>query len=76
MNTMKVKAGLEGKKLTNTSSRKYLVQKLKENNVPPTDIMQITGHKNVQSINNYSHMSNKQQEACSTYLSDQRPCPT
>jgi hypothetical protein len=33
-------------------------QKLRENNVEGTDIMQIPGHKNVASINNYSTQEN------------------
>jgi hypothetical protein len=38
-------AGIIGnKKLTNHSTRKHLVQKLSENNVPADQIMQITGH--------------------------------
>jgi hypothetical protein len=51
MKTMKQKAGLDtNKRLTNHSARKYLVQKLKDNNVEDTDIMQISGHKSVQSV--------------------------
>jgi len=45
-------ANPEGKRLTNHSARKHLVQKLTDNNIPPTDIMQITGHKNIHSVNN------------------------
>jgi hypothetical protein len=45
---MKQKAGLDiNKRLTNHSARKYLVQKLKDNNVEDTDIMQISGHKRI-----------------------------
>jgi len=39
---------------TNKSARKTLVQKLQDNAVPPNQIVQITGHKNLQSVNNYS----------------------
>ena len=46
-------------KLTNHSARKGLLQKFVDKNVPPTDIIQISGHKNVQSILNYSHISNE-----------------
>ena len=45
------------KRLTSHSARKYLLQKLRQNNVEGTDIMQISGHKNVASINNYTDMS-------------------
>ena len=62
MKTTKQKAGLEtNKRLTNHSVRKYLVQKLKDNNVEDTDIMQISGHKSVQSARNYSAITNASQ---------------
>ncbi|CAH3121574.1 unnamed protein product [Porites lobata] len=41
---------------TNHAGRKTLVQKengAPDNGVPPNQIIQITGHKNLQSINNY-----------------------
>ena len=38
---------------TNHTSRKTLVQKLQDSDVLPNQIIQITGHKNLQSINNY-----------------------
>ena len=48
-------SGLEtDKKLVNQSTRKHLVQKLVDNDIPPNEIMQITGHKNVNSLKNYS----------------------
>ena len=41
-------SGLEtDKKLVNHSTRKHLVQKLVDNDIPPNEIIQITGHKNV-----------------------------
>ena len=46
----------------NHSTRKHLVQKLVDNDVPPNEIIQITGHKNVNSLNNYSILSDKQQQ--------------
>ena len=58
-----------GKRLTNTSTRKYCVQKLRENNIAPTDIMQVTGHKNVNSINNYSEITVTKQKEMSKILS-------
>ena len=45
------------KRLSNHSARKYLVQKLNDNNIPPNQIMQISGHRNIASINNYSHIN-------------------
>lgn len=51
-------SGLEtDKKLVNHSTRKHLVQKLVDNDIPPNEIIQITGHKNVTSLNNYSTLS-------------------
>jgi hypothetical protein len=41
---------LKHKRITNHSVRKFLVQKLRNANIPPTETMAITGHKNVQSI--------------------------
>ena len=38
-----------------------MIQTLVNNDVPPTDIMQLSGHKNVQSITSYSTVSQKQQ---------------
>lgn len=45
------------RRLTNHSARKYLVKKLRDSGIPPTDIMQISGHKNIQSVMNYSSVS-------------------
>jgi hypothetical protein len=53
MKTMAEKAQLNTSNLTNHSARKRMAQKLNDKNVPPTHIMQISGHKNVQSLNNY-----------------------
>ena len=60
MKTMAEKAGLDAKNLTNHSRRKRMIQKLNDEGVPPTHIMQISGHKNVQSLNNYSTLSERQ----------------
>lgn len=68
MKSMAQKAGIE-RRLTNHSARKHLVQKLRDSKQAPTDIMQISGHKNVQSIINYSSMSLKSQKECSKILS-------
>ena len=58
-------------KLSNHSARKYLVQRLSDCSVPPTQIMQITGHKNIQSINNYSKIDEVQHHEISHILSGQ-----
>ena len=60
-------SGLEtDKKLLNHSTRKHLVQ----NDIPPNEIIQITGHKNVNSLNNYSSLSDKKQQEISAVLSN------
>ena len=43
--------------------------KTNDMDIPPTHIMQISGHRNVQSINNYGHVSQQQQKNMSLILS-------
>ena len=69
MKTMAEKGGLASKRLTNHSARKRMIQKLNDSDIPPTHIMQLSGHKNVQSINNYSHITQQQQKNMSRILS-------
>ena len=69
MKTMAEKAGLNAENLTNHSARKRMIQKLNDHEVPPTHIMQISGHKNVQSLNNYSSLLEKQQRDISNIMS-------
>ena len=59
MKTMTEKSG--PKPNFKNSDRKTMIQTLVNNDVPPTDIMQLSGHKNVQSITSYSTVSQKQQ---------------
>jgi hypothetical protein len=65
---------LKHKRITNHSVRKFLVQKLRNANIPPTETMAITGHKNVQSITNYSNISVEQQQKCSNILAQSSKC--
>ena len=60
MKNMANKAGLESQQLTNHSACKKMVQKLNDD-VSPAHIMQLLGHKNIQSIDSYSHVSEQQQ---------------
>ena len=70
MKTMADKAGFDEKRrLTNYSARKTTIQKRNDNNIPPTHIMQLSGHQNFQSVNNYSTVSNEQQKNMSLILS-------
>ena len=74
LKVMAQKAELDSNKnITNHSARKHLVQKLRDSNVAPTDIMHISGHKNIQSILNYSNISEQKQKECSALLSTHVP---
>ena len=46
-----------------------MIQKLNDQEVCPAHVMQISGHKSVQSLNNYSSLSEKQQWDISNILS-------
>ena len=67
MKEMTETAGISVK--TNHSGRETLVQKLQDNDVPPNQIVQITDHKNLQSINNCSSLRERQMEKISKILS-------
>lgn len=58
MKQMAHQAELPGHK-TNHSGRKTTVKRLKEANFENTDIIQVTGHKNVQSLNSYCTVPQK-----------------
>ena len=70
MKEMARKGGLNNDKIRNYSARKTMIQTLSENNVPPTQIAQLSGHKNLKSIVNYSHLSTKQQMNMSHMLTN------
>ena len=46
--------------------RKHLIQKLNDNGVPANQIVQISGHKNINSINNYSKLNPGQSKQISS----------
>ena len=66
---MAQKAGINNERLRNHSGRKTMIQTLSENDIPPTHIAQLSGHKNLKSIENYSKVSTKQQMKMSQVLS-------
>ena len=70
MRIMALKGELHNTNLTNHSARKRLMQKLVSSDVQPTEIMQITGHQNVQSINNYSSLDESKLKNISSILSN------
>ncbi len=53
MKRMAASAGLSGKTTTNHSARKTMVTCLTRNSVPETQIIELTGHINLQSLNSY-----------------------
>lgn len=55
------------------SMRKQLLQKLNDSGVPAHQIVQISGHKNVNSINNYSKLNAEQSKQISNILSNLDP---
>ena len=56
--------------MTNHSGRKTMIQTLTNNDIPATDIIQLSGHKNLQSVTNYSVVPEKQQVKMSHTLSE------
>ena len=51
------------------SARKHLIQTLNDENIPAHQIVQISGHKNVNSLNNYSGINKDQSKQISKILS-------
>jgi hypothetical protein len=70
---MSAAAGLQNASKTNHSARKTAITTLLHNHIPPTSVMQLTGHKNVQSLNEYSSLSVDQQRELSLTLSSHMP---
>ena len=65
---MAEKAGL-AIKFTNHSGRKTMMKTLVNQNFSPTDVIQLSGHKNLQSVTNYSTVNESQQMEMSRTLS-------
>ncbi|CAB4003172.1 zinc finger MYM-type 2-like, partial [Paramuricea clavata] len=56
------------KRLTNHSARKTLVKKLRLNNVERSSIMNMTGHRNEQSLNDYDEGNENEQRHISDLI--------
>ena len=72
MKDMAVKSGLTaatGKKITNHSSRKTCVQKLKKAGIPRDKIIDVTGHRNILSLNSYEGDDENQARELSNIIS-------
>ncbi len=72
---MAASAGLSGGK-KNHSARKTMVTCLTKNSVPETQIIQLTGHKNLQSLNSYKKASLQQQKEMFHVLSSYKKSET
>ena len=66
---MATSASIPGRK-TNHSGRKTTVERLRVAEFENTDIMQLTGHKNAQSLNEYSSVTAKKQRSMSNVLTN------
>ena len=69
MKTMAQKAEINNERLRNHSGRKTMTQTLSENDIAPTHIAQLSGHKNLKGMESYSKVSTKQQMKMSQVLS-------
>ena len=59
-----------GRKITNHSTRKHLMQKCNDIGIPANLAIQISGHKNIGSANNYSKLNQNQQKIISSALTN------
>ena len=66
MKNMAERAGLEGRK-TNHSARKTMISHLVEKNINPLHVAQLSGHKNLKSLDSYSKASIEQQR-CTSHI--------
>ena len=61
------------RKLTNHSGRKTIIQKYTDKDIPPTDIVQMSGHKNVNSVISYAKLNRSKQKRISSNIYPDRP---
>ena len=71
MKKMAEKGKLTGRK-TNHSGRKTTVKRLRDANIEAIDIMKITGHKNIASINSYSELPGERHKKISKVLTSKK----
>ena len=72
MTTTAKAVGMHQKRLTNHSARKTQIQHLVDNEFAPSVVAQLSGHKNLKSLDSYMTASKKQQKAMSLTLSHNR----
>ena len=68
MKTMAQNAGLTGR-LMNHSARKTMITRLVQSNVHPLHVAQLSGHKNLKSLDSYAVASLQQQKDMSALIS-------
>lgn len=75
--TMKTKCESlnDGRKLTNHSVRKHLLQKCNDLGMDAAATVQISGHKNLQSVNSYSKLNEPQQKQIAGALMNTKKTP-
>ena len=67
---MASEAKIPNKRITNHSARKTSISTLKHSNFDPLNIAQLSGHRNLKSLNDYSSASDEQQKAMSFAISN------
>ena len=70
MKSMAVNAGIHGRK-TSHSARKTMITRLVQSNIHPLHVAQLSGHKNLKSLDSYSVASVHQQKNMSRIISGQ-----
>ena len=73
MKRMAKAAKISGKK-TNNSAWKTMIKWLVKENVNPLHVAQLSGHKNLKSLDSYSSASVEQQKSMSLIIRGQQPC--
>ena len=59
MKNMYAAAGITEQKVTNHGVRAFMMQRMVDNDIDNSKIIQISGHKNLSSVNNYSTLNGK-----------------
>ena len=70
MKNMASEAKIPKKRITNHSVRKTSISTLKHSNFDPLNIAQLSGHRNLKSLDDYSSASDEQQKAMSFAISN------
>ena len=70
MKNMASEAKIPNKRITNHSARKTSISTLKHSNFDPLNIAQLSGHRNLKSLDDYSSASDEQQKAMSFAISN------